>query len=98
MSKLMAILVIIFLCISCTDNAELPVKPDKNEGTENVLIELAVTVPAVTTTDDRDIRTIDHETLINEIQILVFEEGKYKYRVPGLSINNTASTILYGCY
>ena len=43
----MAILVIIFLCISCTDNAELPVKPDKNEGTENVLIELAVTVPAV---------------------------------------------------
>lgn len=44
MSKLMAILVIIFLCISCTDNAELPVKPDKNEGTENVLIELAVTV------------------------------------------------------
>ena len=34
----MAILVIIFLCISCTDNAELPVKPDKNEGTENVLI------------------------------------------------------------
>lgn len=38
MSKLMAILVIIFLCISCTDNAELPVKPDKNEGTENVLI------------------------------------------------------------
>ena len=40
MSKLMAILVIIFLCISCTDNAELPVKPDKNEGTENVLIEL----------------------------------------------------------
>lgn len=46
MSKLMAILVIIFLCISCTDNAELPVKPDKNEGTENVLIELAVTVPA----------------------------------------------------
>ena len=46
----MAILVIIFLCISCTDNAELPVKPDKNEGTENVLIELAVTVPAVTYT------------------------------------------------
>ena len=79
MSKLMAILVIIFLCISCTDNAELPVKPDKNEGTENVLIELAVTVPAVTYTRTRGIvRTIDHETLINEIQILVFEEGKYK--------------------
>ncbi len=96
MSKLMAILVIIFLCISCTDNAELPVKPDKNEGTENVLIELAVTVPAVTYTRTRGIvRTIDHETLINEIQILVFEEGKYKYRVPGLSINNTASTITF---
>lgn len=92
----MAILVIIFLCISCTDNAELPVKPDKNEGTENVLIELAVTVPAVTYTRTRGIvRTIDHETLINEIQILVFEEGKYKYRVPGLSINNTASTITF---
>ena len=61
MSKLMAILVIIFLCISCTDNAELPVKPDKNEGTENVLIELAVTVPAVTYTRTRGIvRTIDH--------------------------------------
>lgn len=61
----MAILVIIFLCISCTDNAELPVKPDKNEGTENVLIELAVTVPAVTYTRTRGIvRTIDHETLI----------------------------------
>ena len=55
MSKLMAILVIIFLCISCTDNAELPVKPDKNEGTENVLIELAVTVPAVTYTRTRGI-------------------------------------------
>ena len=96
MSKLMAILVIISLCISCTDNAELPVKPDKNEGTENVLIELAVTVPAVTYTRTRGIvRTIDHETLINEIQILVFEEGKYKYRVPGLSINNTASTITF---
>ena len=96
MSKLMAILVIIFLCISCTDNAELPVKPDKNEGTENVLIELAVTVSAVTYTRTRGIvRTIDHETLINEIQILVFEEGKYKYRVPGLSINNTASTITF---
>lgn len=92
----MAILVIIFLCISCTDNAELSVKPDKNEGTENVLIELAVTVPAVTYTRTRGIvRTIDHETLINEIQILVFEEGKYKYRVPGLSINNTASTITF---
>ena len=51
----MAILVIIFLCISCTDNAELPVKPDKNEGTENVLIELAVTVPAVTYTRTRGI-------------------------------------------
>ena len=33
--------------------------------------------------------------MINEIQILVFEEGKYKYRVPGLSINNTASTITF---
>lgn len=96
MSKLMAILVIIFLCISCTDNAELPVKPDKNEGTENVLIELAVTVPAVTYTRTRGIvQSFDHETLINEIQILVFEEGKYKYRVPGLSINNTASTITF---
>lgn len=34
----------------------------------------------------------DRETEIDEIQLLVFEEGGYKYRVPGISITNSGTT------
>lgn len=32
------------------------------------------------------------ETGISEIQVLVFEEGAYKYRVPGISVSNAGTT------
>lgn len=34
-----------------------------------------------------------HESLISEVQVLVFEDQKYRYRVPGISISsNMAQT------
>lgn len=65
---------------------------DRN-NTEDVSVRLVITIPASTTyaRTRGTFATTDHESKISEIQVLVFEEGKYKYRVPGISINNTSS-------
>lgn len=96
MKKIMAVLVSIFICLSCSDDTGLPAKLDPDES-QYVSVKLTVTLPAsVAYIRTRGmIRAIDHESSISEIQVLVFEEGKYKYRVPGLVINNSASAMTF---
>ena len=92
MKKLMVILITGLLYMSCTDSMEVPGDADRN-NTEDVSVRLVITIPASTTyaRTRGTFATTDHESKISEIQVLVFEEGKYKYRVPGISINNTSS-------
>lgn len=92
MKKLMVILITGLLYMSCTDSMEVSGDADRN-NTEDVSVRLVITIPASTTyaRTRGTFATTDHESKISEIQVLVFEEGKYKYRVPGISINNTSS-------
>ena len=78
--------------MSCTDSMEVSGDADRN-NTEDISVRLVITIPASTTyaRTRGTFATTDHESKISEIQVLVFEEGKYKYRVPGISINNTSS-------
>lgn len=74
---------------SCIDRVE----EIGNQGTgqDGVLVRLVVSKPV--TGKNISAKAIgDPETNITEIQILVFEEGLYKYRIPGLSITNTGTT------
>ena len=88
----MVILINGILYKTCTDRMEVLVDADRN-NTEDVSVRLLITRPASTTYAQTrgTYATTDHESKISEIQVLVFEEGKYKYRVPGISINNTSS-------
>ena len=92
MKKLMVILITGLLYMSCTDSMEVSGDADRN-NTEDVSVRLVITIPASTTyaRTRGTFATTDHESKISEIQVLGFEEGKYKYRVPGISINNTSS-------
>ena len=87
--KLIVVLIGIFIFISCTDDTGLSAESDKNNVEEAVPVKLVVTVPA-SVTYVRTRGANNYESLISEIQVLVFEEGKYVYRVPGLSISGTS--------
>ncbi|WP_455674578.1 fimbrial protein [Phocaeicola sp.] len=94
MKKIMTLLIIGFLWGACTDNIDTPAT-ENGDHTEEVSVKLVITVPtsAAYVQTRGAATTTDHETLISEIQLLVFESGKYKYRVPGISIsNNTVTT------
>lgn len=89
MKKIMALLIISLLWGACTNDMDISVD-DHGNSTEDVLVKLIVTVPA----PDAYARTraTDHESLIDQIQVLVFEAGKYKYRVSGIAINNGSTS------
>lgn len=74
---------------SCTDDR---VEPGNDEtGQDEVLVHLVVSRPSAGKNAGSG-RVTDPETEIDEIQVLVFEEDAYKYRVPGISITNTGTT------
>lgn len=74
---------------SCADDRVEP--GDGETGQDEVLVHLVVSRPYAGKNADNG-RGMDPETEIDEIQVLVFEEGAYKYRVPGISIMNTGTT------
>lgn len=74
---------------SCTDRLEEV--EEQYTGENEVWVRLIVSRPY----SGKEVRSKagnDRETEIDEIQLLVFEEGGYKYRVPGISITNLGTT------
>lgn len=71
--------------ISCSENMG-----ETGLDAENVTVRLVVSRP-YPEGYSRSGETINLENEIREIQLLVFEEGKYAYRVPGISIMNTGA-------
>ena len=88
-------LIAILLSMSCTDETSLP--EAKANNTQNVQLRLVITIPASTAyTRTRGVLSqTDHESAINEIQVLVFEGGKYQYRVPGISISSNGTNTTF---
>ncbi|WP_256316365.1 hypothetical protein [Odoribacter splanchnicus] len=73
----------------CTDRLEEV--EEQYTGENEVWVRLIVSRPY----SGKEVRSKagnDRETEIDEIQLLVFEEGGYKYRVPGISITNSGTT------
>ena len=74
---------------SCTDRLEE--MEEQYTGENEVWVRLIVSRPY----SGKEVRSKagnDRETEIDEIQLLVFEEGGYKCRVPGISITNSGTT------
>ena len=74
---------------SCTDRLEEV--EEQYTGENEVWVRLIVSRPY----SGKEVRSKagnDRETEIDESQLLVFEEGGYKYRVPGISITNSGTT------
>ena len=74
---------------SCTDRLEEV--EEQYTGENEVWVRLIVSRPY----SGKEVRSKagnDRETEIDEIQLLVFEEGGYKSRVPGISITNSGTT------
>lgn len=96
MNRLITILITGLLWVSCSDNTETPAETGTQDAKE-IQVKLTIRVPASV----RHVKTrgvvseTNHESLINEIQILVFEEGKYKYRVAGTSISSNANNATF---
>ena len=74
---------------SCTDRLEEV--EEQYTGENEVWVRLIVSRP-YSAKEVRSKAGNDRETEIDEIQLLVFEEGGYKYRVPGISITNSGTT------
>lgn len=92
--KLMYILSAGLFGFSCSDNSMISNDAELDNG-KDIVVNLTVKAPASALhIGTRGVqRQADNESLINEIQVLVFEEGKYKYRVAGASVTaNTDNT------
>lgn len=74
--------------IACSDDAFVSDATGSGQG--DVPIRLTITTPAATvyTRVGNQFRITDRESAISEIQVLVFENGEYRYRVPGIAINS----------
>ena len=96
MRKFMAMLALVFVWTSCTDDAEIPAGLDVI-NTENVLVKLDIIVPAsVGYVHTKEVlKSVERESVISEIQVLVFENGGYAYRVPGLFIGSAGSVVSF---
>lgn len=79
--------------ISCSKDVEKV--GDMTMGQDEVVVRLVVSRPF---SGGNTKAAGDAETEINEIQLLVFEEGVYKYRVPGISITNTGTTTTFNAH
>lgn len=95
MNKIVSMLIAMLLVMSCTDESSLPVT--NIDGAPNVQLKLVITTPASTiyTRTRGALSQTNHESVINEIQVLVFEDNKYQYRVPGISISNDGSSTTF---
>lgn len=75
---------------SCSEDTFFPAD-DSDENANEVLIKLTLLTPASSFPCGQEARaaSIDAESMIREIQLLVFEEGTYRYRTTGISIANS---------
>lgn len=92
MRKFISILAVILFFISCNDEVEIPAGNDAGDG---IKVRMVITIPFSTgySKTKAGIGEPIHESVISEVQVLVFEDRKYRYRVPGISINsNTEQT------
>ncbi|WP_456088614.1 hypothetical protein [Parabacteroides sp.] len=89
MRQFISILIVSLLLLSCNDETEIPA----GNGVDGVTMRLVITVPssALYSGTKAAIGQPAHESLISEIQVLVFEDRKYRYRVPGISISSNPS-------
>ena len=91
MRKFIYILVVFLFFISCNDETGISVGNDVG----GIKMRLVITSPSSTvySKTKAEIDQPTHESLISEVQVLVFEDQKYRYRVPGISISsNMAQT------
>lgn len=96
MNRLILILITGLLWVSCSDNTETLAETG-TQDVEEIQVKLTIRVPASAGyVKTRGVASeTDHESVINEIQILIFEEGKYKYRVAGTSISSNADNATF---
>lgn len=89
MRQFISILIASLLFISCNNDTEIPVVND----VDGIKMRLAITIPPSTvySATKATIAQPIHESLVSEIQVLVFEDQKYRYRVPGMSISSNAT-------
>lgn len=91
MRKFISILIVSLFFISCNDETGIPAGND----VDDIKVRLVLTIPSssIFPVTKAAIDQPVHESLVSEIQVLVFEDQKYRYRVPGISINsNIAQT------
>lgn len=95
MKQLIFILLMGWLWTSCSDDSFHA--GDKGYGEDEVPVRLTITTPAAAlfTRSGNLFRQTDHESAIHEIQVLVFENGEYKYRVPGIAIHNNGTSTTF---
>lgn len=89
---LIAFVVLSIIYLSCTDETERT-RPIGIEG-ENITIECSLTVPISSTSPTTRVQT-EKEMAIDQLQILVFENGKFKYKAALSNIikNGTTTTV-----
>ena len=95
MLRFIAIFMAGILWTSCSDN---PWEAGKMEDeTRYVPVLFKVTTPATKTYSGSEnaSRQPDTESTITEIQVLVFENGNYKYHVPGLAVSSNGSSTTF---
>lgn len=92
----MYILMPVLFWASCSDNNMTPGDAGMHNE-EDVQVKLTIRTPASASyVRTRGVLSAtDHESIINEIQVLVFEEGVYKYRVTGVSINSSTNSTTF---
>lgn len=77
-----------WLCFVACSERELSTDDLKRED-EGITVRMVVSTPRTSYHSRGGGRASDTEAVIREIQVLVFEEGLFKYRVPGISISNS---------
>lgn len=82
--------------LGLTSCSEKPLSPeiDVDLPQGKVAVQLAVKTPS-TTLPQVTKRDLDHENLVRDIQVLVFEEGIYTYKVPGINLVNSGANTTF---
>lgn len=90
--KVKQIVLFLGFCVSLFSCSEHDLQTENvGPGDESIMMRFLVTTPR-SARYNNNTRIDQHDTNIEQIQVLVFEEGKYKYRVPGISVNSTGNT------
>lgn len=77
--------------ISCTDDYEVSSYPEVVSEVEDVVVRLVISTPSTILPKTITTRASD-ESSIRQIQVFVFQNGEYKYRSAGLSIQSSGTT------